>query len=186
MNKATAYTGGTPGPKDPVRDSDAWFTPAKYVEAARRVLGSIYLDPFSCAHAQQTVKATRFLAQADDALSPATMWAPAGSEATVWMNPPYSAALIGPAIKRLRSELQAGNVGAAVVLVNNATDTHWWHDLVEGAVAVCFTKGRIAFENADGKRISGNTRGQCFVLLGGDQAMRRRFWCEMSAFGMLL
>lgn len=75
MKKATGYTGSAPGPKDPARDSDAWFTPAVYIEAARRVLGGIHLDPFSCAHAQQTVKAARFLTRADDALSPDAMWA---------------------------------------------------------------------------------------------------------------
>ena len=39
-----AYTGSKPGTK---RDSNAWFTPAKYIDSVRAVLGTIELDPFS-------------------------------------------------------------------------------------------------------------------------------------------
>jgi hypothetical protein len=37
-----------------------WYTKPAYIEAARRVLGGIDLDPASCDLAQQTVKATAF------------------------------------------------------------------------------------------------------------------------------
>jgi hypothetical protein len=38
-----------------------WYTPVKYIEAARRVLGNIDLDPASCEAAQTTVRARQFL-----------------------------------------------------------------------------------------------------------------------------
>ena len=37
------------------------YTPAEYIELARKMMGSIDLDPASCAIAQATVKATRIL-----------------------------------------------------------------------------------------------------------------------------
>lgn len=37
--------------------SNEWFTPARYVEAAREVLGSIDLDPASCEAGNRIVQA---------------------------------------------------------------------------------------------------------------------------------
>ena len=42
------------------RNSDAWFTPIKYIESARKVLGTINLDPFSCVDANAVIKADTF------------------------------------------------------------------------------------------------------------------------------
>lgn len=39
-------------------NSNAWFTPAPIVEAARVVLGQIDLDPASCAQSNQVIRAT--------------------------------------------------------------------------------------------------------------------------------
>jgi hypothetical protein len=45
-----------------------WFTPALYIEKARRVLGQIDLDPASCALAQEVVQARHFFTVNDDGL----------------------------------------------------------------------------------------------------------------------
>ena len=50
-------------------NSNEWYTPTQYVEAARRVLGGIDLDPASCEVANATVKATRYLTKDDDGLA---------------------------------------------------------------------------------------------------------------------
>lgn len=63
--------------------SNEWYTPAKYIEAARQVMGSIDLDPASCALANETVKATTYYAKEQDGLS--LPW-----YGNVWLNPPYS------------------------------------------------------------------------------------------------
>jgi hypothetical protein len=63
--------------------SHEWYTPAKYIETARRVLGQIDLDPASSEMAQRTVRADRYFSERDDGLS--QQW-----QGRVWLNPPYT------------------------------------------------------------------------------------------------
>jgi phage N-6-adenine-methyltransferase len=156
-----AYIGRKPGaPAN--RDSDSWFTPKRYVEMVRGALGgSIDFDPFSNEVAQQTVKAKVFYTIDDDALR--KPWPCCN---TVFMNPPYSRGLCALAAQTFTANLDQGKFRRGVVLANNATDTTWWAALTNhtGCMALCLTHGRIGFENADGKAVSGNTRGQAFIL----------------------
>jgi len=95
---------GKNGWRTPKPDGDEWFTPAKYVEAARGVLGGIDLDPASKALAQETVQAARYyslIERGEDGL--ALPWA-----GRMFLNPPFSKAkLFGPKLLR---EYEAGNV----------------------------------------------------------------------------
>jgi hypothetical protein len=59
------------------------YTPAKYIESARQVLGQIDLDPASNELAQQVVKAAQWYGEADNGLL--KDW-----HGTVFLNPPYS------------------------------------------------------------------------------------------------
>ena len=63
------------------------YTPAQYIEAARRVLGEIDLDPASCEVAQRTVKAVEYFTAKDDGLE--QEW-----HGRVWLNPPYAQPVI--------------------------------------------------------------------------------------------
>ena len=175
------YIGRVPGSPEASRDSDSWYTPAKYIESARRAMGSIDLDPFSSEEANKKVKATKFLTASDDALI--CRWPLAPSAGNVWMNPPYSAKLVKPAVYRLSCEIEAGRVSNAIVLVNNATDTQWFQFMLRRCQAVCFTSGRISFENLDGKNISGNTRGQAFFYFGNNAP---KFEREFSQYGTVM
>ncbi len=129
------------------------YTPSKYVEAARLVMGGIDLDPASCAEANETVKAKRFFSDNEDGLQQS--WS-----GRVWLNPPYGGNSAN-FIEKLSSSL--GDVTQAVVLVNsNCTDTKWFQTLWDGLL--CFTDHRINFYG--GEERSGSTHGSVFVYFG--------------------
>lgn len=135
-----------------------WYTPAKYIEAARKVLGTIELDPASSSAAQRTVKADRFFTRKDDGLK--QKWA-----GRVWLNPPYSQPEIWEFCKKIADEVADGNVSEAILLTHNYTDTAWFHYVENVASAICFTRGRIPFEDQDGGTCA-PTQGQAFFYFG--------------------
>lgn len=159
-------------------DRDAWFTPSKYIESVREVLGTIDLDPFSSKEANVIVNAKRYLTIEDDAFK--TLW---GDKINVFMNPPYGRGICGDACSEFLKWWKASTVSNAIVLTNNATDTKWFQEMSENSNAICFTNHRIAFYNADGKNVSGNTRGQAFFFFG--EAIQK-FKNEFSKFGIVV
>jgi phage N-6-adenine-methyltransferase len=143
----------------PEYDSDEWYTPADRIELVRDVLGEIELDPASCEKAQETVRATTFYSKADDGL--AQEWS-----GKTFINPPYSDP--APWVTKLLEEFAAENVSAAIVLVNNATDTTWCQELLAHSAGACFTKGRIAFLREDAQAVDKARQGQAFFYFGPD------------------
>jgi len=115
-----------------------WYTPAEIIEAARRVMGDIDLDPASSVAAQEVVRARRFFTREQDGLS--HHW-----HGRVWLNPPYSQPWIDDFCLKLEAEFGAGNILQAIVLTNNATETHWGQVLLANHAAVCFHDGRVKF-----------------------------------------
>jgi phage N-6-adenine-methyltransferase len=164
------------------RDSDAWYTPAAYVDAARDVMGEIDFDPFSGEKANETIRATRYLDANHSAFEHQWRRNKREDPLRVWMNPPYSSGIVGRAVDAFLSQWKAGNIAQAVVLTNNATDTRWFSALRQGCAGICFTDHRISFESPDGKRISGNTRGQAFFYFG-TQSKAAAFADRFSEFG---
>ncbi|MCC7424469.1 MAG: hypothetical protein IT428_29735 [Planctomycetaceae bacterium] len=134
------------------------YTPAAIVNAAREALGGLDLDPASCEEANAVVRAERFYAIADDGLS--LPWA-----GRVFLNPPYSTDLISQFIGKLTWHVDAGDVEAAVVLVNNATETGWFADLVALSSAVVFPYGRVRFWKPAGDTGS-PLQGQAIAYVG--------------------
>lgn len=162
------YIGVKPG----ARNSNAWFTPSLYIEAARTVLGGIDFDPFSDETANIIVKSKRILTVNDDAFT--ADW---GRSRSVWMNPPYGRDCRA-AVEKFIREFQCGSFQIGIALVNNITETRAGQQLLQTASAVCFTNHRIAFWNSDGKVISGNTRGQMFCFYAkkaGVKGFRKSF-----------
>ena len=182
-SNALGYVGQKPGTLQiqNARDSDNWHTPQEYVEAAREVLTTIDLDPFSDHIANQSIRALRILTLADNALE--LSWANPETR-TVWMNPPYSRGMSSLAVDKFIDEFNYGSFDQAIVLMNSSTDTNWFHRLALVCTALCFTKGRIAFIDGDGgKRSSGNTKGQVFFYFGKNIG---RFRSVFSKFGLIL
>lgn len=145
-----------------------WYTPAEYIEAARRVLGNIDLDPASNDFANQTVKADVYYTAESNGLE--QNWF-----GNIWLNPPYSSSLI----QQFADKLIASDFEQAIVLVNNATETQWFRTLADSATAVIFPTGRIRYEKTDGAK---NTplQGQAFLYFG---AHPQRFLEEFKRYG---
>ena len=135
-----------------------WYTPREYIDAARAVLGCIDVDPASSLKANETVQARAFFtAQTNGLLHD---W-----HGRVWLNPPYATPLIGQFITHLVRQVKRGNVIEAIVLVNNATETQWFRDLIGVAAAVCFPTGRVRFWGPNGAT-GAPLQGQAFVYIG--------------------
>jgi len=153
--------------------SDEWYTPAPYVESVRTVMGGIDLDPASSDDAQRVVMAKEYYTPDDNGL--AQDW-----HGKVYLNPPYSMPAVAQFTKQVIEKYKAGEIEEAIVLVNNATDTTWFHRLLE--YPVCFTKGRVRFWSVDGPDL-GARQGQAVFYLGDNVDA---FAGEFSKYGVVL
>jgi phage N-6-adenine-methyltransferase len=135
-----------------------WFTPKQYIKLARDVLGTIDLDPASSEKAQKVVKAEKYFTKDDSGLE--NEW-----KGRVWLNPPYAQPLISEFVTKLITEVSVGRVSEAILLTHNYTDTSWFHQAAGISSAICFTRGRIQFYNAQGE-IAAPTQGQAFFYYG--------------------
>src|SRR6266496_1913833 len=145
-----------------MQKSFEWYTPQKFIEAAREAMGGgIDLDPASDTTANQVVHAVRFYDKATDGLL--QVW----EAQRLWLNPPYckSGAVSNQELWtcKLIAEYEAGRVHQAVLLVNAATETRWFQRLYD--FPICFVKGRIRFNSPTGIE-TGPTVGSAFVYFG--------------------
>jgi len=134
-----------------------WYTPPEYIEAAREAMDSIDLDPASCETAQANVKAERYFDIDQNGLD--KPW-----HGNVWLNPPYSKDLVGLFAEKVVEESR--RFEQAIVLVNNATDTAWFHKLASVASAACFFRGRIRFLDKTGNAANTPVQGQVAIYIG--------------------
>jgi hypothetical protein len=135
-----------------------WYTPAVYIEAVRVVLGAIGLDPASSLLAQKTIQATRFFTLENDGL--AHDW-----RGRVFLNPPYTSGLVDRFVDKLCVGVARQDITAAILLVNNATDTRWLQRALQLANALCFPAGRIRFYGDEGEK-GAPLQGQVFLYFG--------------------
>ena len=153
-------------------DSYEWNTPLEYINAAKRVMGCIDVDPASNAEAQKIIGAGAYYDAEIDGLSQ-PWWG------NVWLNPPYNMPYVEMFVDRAVDDYENDKITAAIVLTNNSTDTAWCHRLLQ--YPVCFTRGRIQFWN--GKETLATRQGQAFFYLGKNTDS---FAKEFGKFGVVM
>lgn len=168
--------------------NNEWYTPARYIEAARIVLDGIDLDPASSSTANETVKALRYFTKEEDGL--VQEW----KARSIWLNPPYerdmtrqgpARSTIGKWVHKLIAEYQSGNVKQAIFLGTARTDASWFQLLFE--YPVCFPDHKVFFDCLvrtqlwNGK--ASHIHGTCFVYLGMEQ---RKFISHFAKFGRIV
>lgn len=133
-----------------------WYTPKPIIEAARLTLGVIQYDPFSCAKANEVVKAETYSTYQDDGFS--TDW----SGKKIWCNHPFN---------RVNNKLIAEkainayhNDAEIVMITFAATSESWFKPLLQ--FPQCFLYGRTNYIDQNGKKVSGVTKGSCVTYLG--------------------
>jgi hypothetical protein len=148
-----------------------WYTPAPYIEAARKVLGKIFTDPASSEKANRIVRATRYFTAVDNGL--AHIW-----DGPVWMNPPYAQPLI-TRFAAAFAEKSRSEFGAGIALVNNATETEWFQAILAVSTGICFPRSRIRFLKDNGE-VGAPLQGQAVLYVGSQS---EKFCAEFQAFG---
>jgi ParB family chromosome partitioning protein len=168
----------------PQGKSNEWYTPARYIEAAREVMGGIDLDPASCKEANMVVRAERFYTKAENGLM--LPW-----HGRVWLNPPFSdeSTSTGPRgaqagattffVEKLIREFRSGNVKQAVLLVNAKHDLAWFDQL--WAFPICFARRKVRFFRPK-IGFESHMFGTCFVYLGPHE---QKFIDTFSKFGTI-
>ena len=152
---------------DPI-DRDFYGTPPKWIQLCRQVMGGIELDPASCRVAyDDIVGAKRFFDKEANALEQS--W----ECETMFLNPPYSnkkvkgeSRLLEQFAAKFHNEWEAGVIGQAIVLVNNATETKAFDLFSRCATAHAYPRSRIKFVTVTERGNSSNTRAQTFFYYG--------------------
>lgn len=160
-------------------ESNEYYTPSPYIEAARRAMGSIDLDPASCAEAQGTIQAGRYFTAADDGLTQDWM-------GNVWVNPPYgkigndsSQGMWGEYLLR---QYALGNVTQGILLVKAAVGYEWFERLWD-RLPVCFARERISFIKPGGSNDGSSKQGTAFFYVGENVDS---FIAEFKTFGRII
>jgi ParB family chromosome partitioning protein len=156
-----------------------WYTPSRYIEAARWVMGGIELDPASCANANKIVRAQKYFNQQINGL--VQPW-----HGRVWLNMPYGKT--GNTsnqeiwLRKIWHEWSHMHIEQAIVLVNAVPDRQWFQGLWN--YPICFTDHRIRFLDRYGDEQKSPTHGNAFVYFCNRADFQlRRFREGFTQFG---
>jgi hypothetical protein len=162
--------------------SNEWYTPSKYIEAAREVMGSIDLDPASCELANQTVRASKYYTEQENGLI--KPW-----YGRVWLNPPFSTTMkqfenswqgqsvASMFMKKLMEEYRKGNVTQAMLLAKADPKQNWFHRLWR--YPICFAYDRVYFNRPVGNPCR-HQFGTCFIYLGSNEQKFIDVFCKFG------
>lgn len=122
-----------------------WYTPGHIIELARKVMGSITLDPASCEYANTNIVKADFYYDCNGLELP---W-----YGNVWLNPPYgrikNRSSQGIWAKKMESELLNKNINQGILLVRAALGYPWFEELWDKWPA-CFVRDLLQFVKSDG------------------------------------
>lgn len=157
-------------------ESIEWYTPLKYIELVREVLGEISLDPASSLAANQRIKARWIYTIADDGLS--LPW-----YGKVFLNPPYSKTN-GRSnqeiwAEKLIYEYTFGRVIEAILLTKASLGYLWFKKLFQ-EWPCCLVYDLISFERPDGSKPTPAKLGSAFFYLGPNYELFENVFSEIG------
>lgn len=134
-----------------------YYTPAFIIEAAREVMGSITLDPFSSYKANETVRASVFMMQSDEPLE--KEWF-----GNIWMNHPFSRDMNPACVNKLVYEYEMAHISQACCITYAATSEKWFQPLHK--FPQCYLTPRTNYYLPNGTKKKGVTKGSVVTYLG--------------------
>ena len=153
-----------------------WYTPPHIIAIGRATMGSIDTDPASCELANQTVMADVFYDEKQNGLI--QQWS-----GNVWLNPPYSQPQIGNFIASAIEKYRKQEISQCCILVNNATETKWFQEILNACDAVCFLSQRVKFIDKAGNPTGAPLQGQAVLYMGNKI---KEFVNQFSIAGVVL
>jgi len=151
-----------------------WYTPPKYIEAARKTMGGIDLDPATTEKANELINAPDIFTIKDDGIT--KKWF-----GNVWLNPPYGKTIINEFSKAVINNRT--NYNQICILVNNATETEWLQNMINISDAICLVKSRIKFIDVNGNAENTPLQGQVILYIGNNRTL---FIDNFKPFGICL
>jgi len=135
-----------------------WYTPQKYIDAARLVMGEIDCDPATTEAVNKRIKARKLYTQERTGLG--KVWG-----TTVFMNPPYKQPLVSEFCNAFADKYEGGEIVQGIVLINNITETDIGQRLLNLCSAACFPNERVKFLDINGKP-GAPLQGQMIIYFG--------------------
>lgn len=153
-----------------------WYTPKEMIDSARKVMGSIDVDPATTEDVnEKIVKSKTFFTAETNGLN--KKW-----PGNVWMNPPYSQPAVSQFCNTFAQKYKDEEVKQGCVLINNVTETSFAQELLKLCSAVCFPVGRVKFLDINGDP-GAPLQGQMVIYFGQNI---ESFINEFSKFGLCL
>lgn len=149
------------------------YTPENIIEAARRTMRGIDLDPASSLLANGRVRATRIYTKEDDGLSDLNPWV-----GRVWLNHPFSREFNKAWVEKACHEHFMKRASAICMICFASTSEAWFRPLLRRPQ--CFLSPRTNYLRPDGTVYRGVTKGSVVTYFGPDLAAFAR---EFSPLG---
>lgn len=136
-----------------------WQTQSFIIEAARKAMGGIDLDPASSAQANLRIGAKAFFTKEDDGLSKKYF-------GKVWQNHPFSREGNKLWIDKLVSEYEKVHIQQACCITFASTSEEWFQPLAKRPQ--CYLVPRTNYLRPDGTLARGVSKGSVVTFFGTD------------------